>query len=89
MIKIKIASFGENVEKAQDIFLRLRTIKKNTSSLSEEDQDKAMLCAILIERNIAAYAAEQYAMMNQEEIFTPLSEIMEVLDNIIDERTNE
>jgi hypothetical protein len=61
---------------------RLRTVMKNVSVLPEEEQVNIISNMLIVERNIANYAAEQYALLNQDDIFNSLTEVAEEIEEL-------
>ncbi len=62
---------------------RLRMFKEDIKNLSEEEQIGVIRNVLIAERNIASFAADQYAELNQENIFNDLTEIIEELDELL------
>lgn len=65
------------------LLTRLRTVKASIANMPEETQVGIMRNTLIGERNIAAFAAEQYGELNQAEIFNDLTEIVTEIDAIL------
>jgi hypothetical protein len=66
----------------KQLLSRLRVAIANTSVLSEEEARLNISNVLIVERNIANYAAEQYAELGQDEIFKSFTEIAEDIENL-------
>lgn len=79
-------SIGEqNVYKytyLKQLITRLRAVEQQMLDLPTEAQIIAIGNVLVTERNIAAYAAEQYAALNQEELFDSFMEIVEEIEEL-------
>jgi hypothetical protein len=62
---------------------RVLGVKQEIEDLPEEDQVKIMRNVLVTERNIASYAADQYALLNQSAIFDDLLQIVNELDELL------
>ena len=60
---------------------RLRLVKNNVKDLTEEQQITIIGNTLIVERNLANFAAEEYAKLNQDELF---ESFMEIVDDIED-----
>lgn len=61
---------------------RLRVIEQNLENLPDEARLLAIGNTLITERNIAAFAAEQYAMLNQDELFEAFMEVVEEIESL-------
>jgi hypothetical protein len=64
---------------------RLALVKDEIKDLPEEEQLSAIKSVLITERNIAAFAADSYAMINEEAIAIDFSDIVEELDKLLKE----
>jgi len=62
---------------------RFRAIDWNTRELPEDQRTAIARNVLIAEQNIAKYAADLYATLNQETVFDDLSEIIEKIDEIL------
>jgi hypothetical protein len=65
------------------LLARMRIVKHDVADFPEEDQAAILRNVLTVERNIAAMAAEQYAELNQQEIFINLTEIVQEIDELL------
>ena len=63
---------------------RLRIVKGNAQNLPLEDQITIISNALITERNIANFAAEQYAEQDQSELFETLIEIVKEIEELFE-----
>lgn len=61
---------------------RLRIFKQSVNDLSTDEQISAMGNFLITERNIANFAADQYAILNHDELFNDLMEIVEEIEEL-------
>ena len=69
----------------KQLLSRLRAVEHSVNDLSIDNKLAIVKDVLITERNIAAYAAEQYAVLNQNEIFNSFIEIMEEIEELINE----
>ena len=62
---------------------RLRGIKQEIAELPIEQQASIIRNVLIAERNIAETAAEQYALLNANDIFNDLMEIVGEINNLL------
>lgn len=62
---------------------RLRIVKSNVKDAPEEERIVTIGNALVTERNIANFAAEQYAMLNQEDLFNSFMEIVSDIEELL------
>lgn len=62
---------------------RLRIVKSTVKDLDEQEQIAAIGNALIVERNVANYAAGEYAKLNQESIFDSLMEIVDEIEALL------
>jgi len=69
----------------KQLISRLRIIGEDLDSQGLPIEEKAILFinALIIERNIAAMAAEQYAAMNQSNLFDAFMEIVDEIEELL------
>jgi hypothetical protein len=65
---------------------RVRLVKSNVSELPENVQNLIISNTLIAERNIASFAAEQYAMLNQDELFNAFAEVVEDIEKLFTEQ---
>lgn len=68
----------------KQLLSRLRVVMSNTSNLSPEEQLIAISNMLIVERNIANFAAEQYAQLDQDNIFNSFTEIAEEIEALFE-----
>ena len=68
----------------KQIVSRLRIIKEEIEDLPENEQITIISNALITERNIANFAAEQYAEQNQSELFEVLVEIVSEIEELFE-----
>ena len=69
----------------KQLLSRLRAVEHSTNVLSIDDKILLVRNVLITERNVAAFAAEQYAALDQEEVFNSFTEIMEEIEGLINE----
>lgn len=62
---------------------RLRSVKDSINHLSDEEQLAHLRNVLIVERNIASLAADEYSKINQENVFNDLMEIVAEIDTIL------
>jgi len=67
----------------KQLVTRLRVVEQQLSDLPAEAQIIAIGNVLVTERNIAAYAAEQYAALDQDELFNSFMEIVEEIEELL------
>ena len=70
----------------KQVVSRLRILKEKVVDLSEKDQIAIISNALITERNIANFAAEQYAEQNQLELFDALTEIVDEIEELFEKK---
>jgi mannitol-specific phosphotransferase system IIBC component len=68
----------------KQLLSRLRVVMSNTSDLPPEEQLIVISNMLITERNIANYAAEQYAQLDQDDIFNSFTEIAEEIEALFE-----
>lgn len=66
----------------KQLVTRLRRVEERSKDLPDNEHIIAIGNTLIAERNIAAYAAEQYAALNQDELFDSFVEIMEEIEEL-------
>jgi hypothetical protein len=66
----------------KQLISRLRVVEQNIKDLSEEQQVIIIGNVFITERNIAAFAAEQYAALNQNDLFDSFIEIVKEIEEL-------
>ena len=79
---VKLGRPGKYVH-SRMMLARLRMVKWEVRELPEVDQIARMRNALTIERNIAAFAADQYAEIGEDIIFNDLTELVNEIDDIL------
>lgn len=62
---------------------RIRLVTDSVADETDEQKVTSITNALIVERNVANFAAEQYAKLNQDEIFNDLMEIVEEIDELL------
>jgi hypothetical protein len=73
---------GHKYTHMKQVVSRIRMVKDTIKDLPEDIQLMMISNALIVERNIAWFAAEQYAMLNQDKLFDALSELAEDIDSL-------
>lgn len=66
----------------KQLLSRLRVAIDSTKNLPENEAKTHISNVLIVERNIANYAAEQYAELGQDEIFNSFTEIAEDIEEL-------
>jgi hypothetical protein len=66
----------------KQLLSRLRVAIASTKDLSEDEAKVNISNILIVERNIAYYAAEQYAELGQDEIHNSFTEIAEEIEEL-------
>lgn len=67
----------------KQLLSRLRAVDQCSKDLPEEQQLVILANTLIVERNIASYAAEQYAALNQDDLFQSFMEISEEIEELL------
>ena len=68
----------------KQLISRLRILTEEMQTLPEAEQINAIGNILIVERNIANFAAEQYAGLDQEIMFDTLTEIVSDIDELFE-----
>jgi hypothetical protein len=66
----------------KQLISRLRMVKAKNANLTEEEQMIIISNTLIVERNIANFAAEQYAELGQDELFDSFTEIVSDIEEL-------
>lgn len=66
----------------KQLLSRLRIVKSKNEDLTDEEQMVIIGNTLITERNIANYAAEQYAKLDMDELFESFTEIADDIDEL-------
>lgn len=68
----------------KQLISRLRIVQENAAHLSEPEQVVIIGNTLIAERNIANFAAERYAELDQEELFESFTEIVDEIQSLFE-----
>jgi len=67
----------------RQLITRIRVVKGTTLDKTPEEQENIIRDVLVTERNISYYIAEEYAKLDNNDIFTAAMEIAEELEEIL------
>jgi hypothetical protein len=69
----------------KQLISRIRMAKNEMANLPEEEQAMKLTNLFIVERNIASFSAEQYAELNNEELFNAFGEVVDAIESLFQE----